>query len=66
MSSIKKQYQHPRYQKYGLLESLLLIAVKKEDSSSEYQIVTEFYNKNFDTRWLKLYLEIISADFTQS
>ena len=66
MSSIKKQYQHPRYQKYGLLECLLLIAVKKEDSSSEYQIVTEFYNKNFDTRWLKLYLEIISADFTQS
>ena len=66
MSSIKKQYQHPRYQKYGLLESLLLIPVKKEDSSSEYQIVTEFYNKNFDTRWLKLHLEIISADFTQS
>ena len=63
--AIQKRFEKPDYQIYVNLENLLLKAANKEDFSEEKNLVTAFYDTDFDAQRLKVHLEIFGEDYTK-
>jgi hypothetical protein len=58
--------EQPGYTKYSKLESLLLKAASREDSSEEFEQVTTAYENDIDAAQLSTQLQILGTSFSDS
>ena len=63
-STIRNRFRQPEYQLYLNLEQLLLKTIRKENYSSEFDIVTKFYESDLNVHALEMQLQIFATNFT--
>ncbi len=66
VNCIKRRFDQEGYQIYRNLQDLLLKAVRKESYEDCLGVVTSFYDTDLDTSQLRLHLETLSANFSES
>jgi hypothetical protein len=66
VNGITSRFEQPGYTKYSKLESLLLKAASREDSSEEFEQVTTAYENDIDAAQLSTQLQILGTSFSDS
>ena len=61
-NGIQKRFDHPGYEVYSKLESLLVKAANSEGYEKELKFIVDFYKEDFNPEQLKLQLNILSCN----
>ena len=62
---ITDRFDQPGFRTYQNIEQLLLKAVKNEDFETEFNLITNFYDSDFNPTLLKVQLQTLSSSFKE-
>ena len=62
-TTIEDRFRQPGYQLYSNLEQLLQKAARKDNSSSEFDFLTKFYESDLNVHALEMQLQIFTTNY---